>query len=294
MSPIVKQKKEKFTLSGKYLLLIFTVISVALMIVTYGTTAFDGPFNAVVGYVVVPFENGIAKLGSWLGQRSDEFTDIKTLLEENNALKEEIAKLTEENTILAQDKYELNSLRELYELGNEYDSYNKVGARIIAKDSGNWFSSFIIDKGSADGLAVDMNVIAAGGLIGRISSIGPNWARVTAIISDGNHVSAQVLSTGETLVVSGDLELMGRGIISFSMLKDDENIVTEGDKVVTSKISDKYLPGIIVGYIQYIENDSNNLTKSGYITPAADFKYLSDVLVITDLKNTDYENAEGD
>jgi rod shape-determining protein MreC len=78
------------------------------------------------------------------------------------------------------------------------------------------------------------------------------------------------------------------------MLKDDENIVTEGDKVVTSKISDKYLPGIIVGYIQYIENDSNNLTKSGYITPAADFKYLSDVLVITDLKNTDYENAEGD
>ena len=90
MSPIVKQKKEKFTLSGKYLLLIFTVIAVALMIVTYGTTAFDGPFNAVVGYVVVPFEKGISKLGSWLGKRSDEFTDIKKLLEENNALKEEL------------------------------------------------------------------------------------------------------------------------------------------------------------------------------------------------------------
>ena len=111
MSPVVKQKKEKFTLSGKYLLLIFSVISLILMVLTYGTSAFDKPLNTAVGYVVVPFETGISRLGSWLSNRSDEFTDVKDLLAENEALKQEIARLTEENSILAQDKYELTELR---------------------------------------------------------------------------------------------------------------------------------------------------------------------------------------
>ncbi|MCQ2525567.1 MAG: rod shape-determining protein MreC [Lachnospiraceae bacterium] len=289
MSPVVKQKREKFTLSGKYLLLILSIICILLMVFTYGTTAFDKPLNAVVGYVVVPFETGISRLGSWLSNRSDEFTDVKALLAENEALRDEIARLTEENSILAQDKYELNELRILFELNDEYNDYNKVGAHIIAKDSGNWYSSFIIDKGTDDGLLVDMNVIAGGGLVGRISSVGPNWARVTTVISDGNYVSAMMLSTNDTLIVEGSLELMSSGIIAFSQLKDSNDVVVEGDKVVTSKISDKYLPNILIGYIQYVAGDSNNLTKSGYLTPAVDFSNLSEVLVITDIKNVDYK-----
>jgi len=290
MSPVVKRKKEKFTLSGKYLLLIFSVVCILLMVFTYGTSAFDGPLNAVVGYVVVPFENGIARFGGWLSSKSDEFTDVKQVLAENEALKAEIARLNEENILLSQGKYELNELRILFELDDEYKSYKKVGAHIISKDPGNWFSSFVIDKGTMDGLAVDMNVIAGGGLVGRISSVGPNWARVTTIISDGNYVSAMILSTNDTLMVEGSLELMDSGIILFSQLKDKDKVVVEGDKVVTSKISDKYLPNILVGYIQYVSDDSNNLTRSGYLTPAVDFSNLSEVLVITDMKNTDYND----
>ena len=53
-----------------------------------------------------------------------------------------------------------------------------------------------------------------------------------------------------------------------------------GDKVVTSSISEKYLPGILIGYISELNNDSNNLTKSGTVNPAVDFKHLQEVLVI--------------
>ena len=60
--------------------------------------------------------------------------------------------------------------------------------------------------------------------------------------------------------------------------------VKEGDKVVTSNISDKYLPGLLIGYITSIESDSNNLTHSGTITPAVDFEHMDEVLVILDLK----------
>ena len=284
MSPVVKKKGERFTLPGKYLLFILTVLCIFLMLLTFGTNVFDKPLNTALGYVVIPFQQGISRAGEWLSRRSEELGQIRVLLDENARLKEEVAALTEENTLLQQDKYELNHLRELMELDEQYSGYEKTGARIISKDPGNWYSSFTIDKGSDDGLAVDMNVIAGGGLVGRITSTGPNWARVTAIISDNSNVSAMTLATGDNLIVSGDLQRMSEGVITFTKLVDSKNVVAEGDKIVTSDISDKYLPNILIGYIHTINRDNNNLTKSGYIAPAVDFEHLSEVLVITDLK----------
>ncbi len=269
---------------SKYLLLILTILCTLLMLITFGTDVFNKPLNSVVGYVVVPFQQGIGKLGGWLSKRSDELVQIRMLLEENARLKEENAALKEENILLQQDKYELNSLRELIDLDEQYGRYSKVGARIIGRDAGNWYSSFLIDKGSDDGLAVDMNVIADGGLVGRITSVGPNWARVTSIISDNSNVSGMTLATEDNMIVSGDLKLMAENCISFSQLVDSRNLVAEGDKVVTSNISDKFLPNILIGYISSIDKDANNLTKSGLITPAVDFEHLGEVLVITDRK----------
>ncbi|MCM1540865.1 MAG: rod shape-determining protein MreC [Blautia sp.] len=284
MSPIIKRKGERFTLPSKYLLLILTILCTGLMLVTFGTDVFNRPLNTAVGYVIVPFQRGISKMGGWLSSRSEELVQIRTLLDENARLREEIAALTEENTLLQQDKYELNRMRELVALDEQYGEYDKVGARIIARDSGNWYSAFIIDKGTEEGLAVDMNVIAGGGLVGRITSVGPNWAKVTSVISDNVNVSAMTLSTEDNLTVTGDLKLMADNCITFSQLVDSQNKVAEGDKVVTSDISDKYLPNILIGYINTINKDNNNLTKSGLITPAVDFEHLSEVLVITDLK----------
>ena len=284
MSPIIKRKGERFTLPGKYLLFILTAVCTILMLITFGTDVFNRPLNAVVGYVVVPFQQGIGAMGSWLSNRSGELVQIRSLLEENARLKEEIAALTEENTILQQDKYELNKMRELFELDEQYAQYNKVGARIIARDDGNWYSAFVIDKGEKDGLAVDMNVIAGGGLVGRITSVGPNWSRVTSIISDDSNVSGMTLATEDNLIVSGDLELMAEGCISYEKLVDSQNKVVVGDKVVTSNISDTYLPNILIGDISSINKDSNNLTKLGQLIPVVDFDHLSEVLVITDRK----------
>ncbi len=161
-----------------------------------------------------------------------------------------------------------------------------MGASIISRASGNWYSAFLIDKGTEQGLQEDMNVIAGGGLVGRISSVGPNWARVTAIISDNANVSGMTLATEDNLIVSGSLKGMNEGVIYFSKLVDSKGAVQAGDKIVTSDISDKFLPGILIGYVLTVSNDNNNLTKSGSLIPAVDFEHLSEVLVITDQKQT--------
>lgn len=284
MSPVVKRKREKFSIPSKYLLLILTVICIAMMAVTFLTDYTPATVNKIVGYVVVPFQNGVSRVGSWISTRVDELGELRIVLQENQELKEQIAELTIQNTQLQQDKYELNNLRELYKLDEQYSGYEKVGARIIARDSGNWFHAFTIDKGLDDGLAIDMNVIAGGGLVGRIEEIGSNWSKVNSIINDNSNVSAMVLASSDTMIVTGSLQLMSEGKIGFELLTDSKNQVETGDKIVTSNISDKYLPGILIGYVSEIGQDSNNITKSGTITPAVDFEHLEEVLVILETK----------
>ncbi len=284
MSPIVKRRGEEFTLPSKYLLFILTIVCVGTIIITFNTSLFTGPLNSFAGVFVVPFQKGMTTVGTFLRDTTDKLESITKLLDENQQLKKQIDELTVTNTNLEQEKYELTELRNLYELDALYENYQKTGARIIAKDAGNWYHAFVIDKGSDDGIMIDMNVIAGGGLVGRVIDVGPDWAKVQSIIADNAAVSGMVLSSSDNLIVSGDLELYKQGYVSFSKLVDEADKVSIGDKVVTSNISDKYLPGILIGYISTIDDDSNNLTKSGRITPAVDFEHMNEVLVLLDQK----------
>ena len=150
MSPVVKRKREKFSIPSKYLLLILTGVCITLMAITFLTDYTPATVNKVAGYIIVPFQNGVSRVGSWISTRVDELGELRIVLQENQELKEQIAELTIQNTQLQQDKYELNNLRELYKLDEQYSGYEKVGARIIARDTGNWFRAFTIEKGLDD------------------------------------------------------------------------------------------------------------------------------------------------
>lgn len=272
--------------SSKYWLMILSIVCAILMGLSLITEGISGPLLTVANYTVIPMQKGINTIGMWMNDLTQNFETLQEVRDENEILQEKVDSLTVENNMLQQEKYELERLRELYKLDQKYADYEKVGAHITAADSGNWFNTFIIDKGEKDGIAVDMNVMAGSGLVGIITEVGPNWARVRSIIDDESNVSAMVLSTSDKCIISGDLTLMQDGKIRFGQLPNNDSEIEKGEKIVTSHISDKYLPGILVGYVKEIEVDSNNLTRSGYITPAVDFQHLQEVLVITTTKET--------
>ncbi len=284
--PIRRREPFRPHIPGRYLLLLVTALCVGMILTTYYTDVLNGPLSGFANYVVIPFQDGVSKAGEWLIKREQLVSDIKELQKENEALRQENEELSVTNNALLQEKHELTELRNLYQLDQTYADFPKTGCRIIAKENGSWYHSFVIDKGSEDGLSVDMNVLADGGLVGRITYIGRHWSRVQAVIDDNSNVSATVLSSQKNLIVSGNLTLYEEGTISFSELADPDDLVKVGDSVVTSNISDKYLPGILIGYISEIQTDPNNLTKSGRITPAVDFSRLDTVLVIQKLKQT--------
>ncbi len=286
MSPVVKKKAEKKKIPPKYALLAVTVLCIILMALTYNGKIGVGPGSAIAGAVLVPLQKGLTSVCNDLVEEAGRRRNLDEMIEENKKLQEEIDTLQAENARLMQDRYELTELRALYELDQAYEDYDTVGARVIGADSGSWFDSFIIDKGSEDGIEVNMNVMAGAGLVGIVSSTGSHWARVNTIIADNSNVSAMVLHTQDHLIVSGSMQLIEQGRISYSQLIDDDSQVQKGDKVVTSNISDKYLPGILIGYISSINLDSNQLTKSGLLAPVADFEHLSQVLIITRMKES--------
>ena len=238
----------------------------------------------IANVTVVPLQQGINHIGGWMGDMKDNFATLRQLQEENERLQEQIDALTTENNYLLEESYEYERLQELYELDQNYAEYEKTAAHVIGKDSGNWFNTFTIDKGSIDGIEVDMNVLAGSGLAGIVTDVGPTWARVRSIIDDSTNVSGMVLSTSDTCIISGDLSLMSSGQIAFDQMENNDNVVAVGDQIVTSYISDKYLQGILIGSVSEINVDSNNLTRSGYITPAVDFRNIQEVLVITTTK----------
>ena len=286
------KKKNRYHMQTKHLIAVMTILCIGLIALSLSSRFSFAPVRSALGYVIVPFQNGINVVGDWLTEQKNGFQSMKELAQENEDLKAQVDELEAKNSTLVQDQEEVDRLRTLYNLDQDYSEYDKVAAQVIGKDAGNWYNTFIINRGSEDGIAVDMNVIAGAGLAGIVTEVGPHWATVRSIIDDTSNVSATITSISQNCIVTGDLEMMDEGKIRFIQLTDREDQVQEGDKVVTSSVSSKFLRGILIGYISDVETDSNNLTKQGTIIPAVDFDNIQEVLVITQLKQqTDEEGA---
>lgn len=277
------KKKFKNIFSSKVWLTILTIICILFIALTLFTDILTNPMQKAASKIIVPLQKGVNGIGLWLTEKSELLNSIEQLQADNKALQAQIDKLSEEKLLTLKDQVELEQLRELYQLDNAYSDYEKIGANVIARGSNNWYNTFTIDKGSSDGIKKDMNVIAGNGLVGIVTEVSEDYSIVRSIIDDSSKVSAMLLNTSDVCTVSGDLMLMEDGYIRLQYL-DGSVTIKNGDMIITSNISEKYHEGLLIGYAKDIKMDSNNLTQSGYVVPAVDFKHINKVLVILDPK----------
>ncbi len=277
------KRKSDLYFSVKYLLMGLTIVCLLLLVITYAKGGSIAVYKNAIADFFSPLQTAVHNIGDW-------FEEKEKLQEEKESLVAEIEKLQTMNEALQEQIYgyqneaiELAELRELFALQEKHSEYEMIGARIIAKESGAWFHKFTINRGTADGVEIDMNVLAAGGLVGIVTDVGEHYAIVTSIIDDQMNVSACSLASRDSCMIMGDLECMSQGYIRIMYVQKDAEI-RDYDAIITSNTSSKYLPGILIGYAIHFETDPNNLTKSGYLLPAVDFHSIETVLVITDKK----------
>ena len=241
----------------------------------------------VLAGVTAPVQKGINRVGGFFSEVDKERLALE---EANERIAQLESQLDEMNQTMISYDSRINDyqyMQRLLELKTEYTDYETTGASVVFTDTGdNWYSSFTIDKGLADGLKEGMNVVADGGLAGYLSEVTEHYSVVTTIINDNINVSGEQMSTGDACMVMGDLLMAKRDGLLPLRYMDAGFDISEDQVIMTSRISDLYLPGILIGYATHIEEDENALTASGYLKPAVDFRHIRHVLVILTTKET--------
>ncbi|MCX8129229.1 MAG: rod shape-determining protein MreC [Clostridia bacterium] len=275
---------------------LFVVILVTVTIfIIMGVTATPGSRLAYIGDAVSvplsPFQSFFSFIGEKVEGSFTFFKDMKELKKENEELKTKVDELENERRNLLRYEKENKELRDALNLKNQFSNYESVGGNIIAKDVGNWFNIFTIDRGNSDGITDFSPVITSKGLVGCVNDTMPFTSKVLSIIDVDSTVSVLISKYSEMAIVRGDLKLKDEGFCRMDNIGDEIEL-SAGDTIETSGMGGIYPRGILVGRVKETRRDSGESRKYAVIEPAVDFKKLQEVFVLKSKnKNTDIGSA---
>ncbi|MBE7047796.1 MAG: rod shape-determining protein MreC [Ruminococcaceae bacterium] len=262
------------------ILLVLTVIIFIMMGVSFAAnnSSVSTP-GSILGTVFRPAWQFFSYVGNGVGGFFDYLGDMRNFQSENLELKDQVAALSEQVREMDGYKQENERLRRLLELSSREEGLDMVGCEVIAKDPGNWFYTFTIDKGSHAGLAIDDAVISDRGLVGRITEVGPNWSKVLTIIDADSSVGALVNRTQSFAIVDGDLTLGDHGQCQLNHIAAGNSLVP-GDTIVTSGLGGIYPEGILIGTVLEVKSDSLGYSQYAVVDTAVDFERIREVMVV--------------
>ncbi|NLM73185.1 MAG: rod shape-determining protein MreC [Clostridiaceae bacterium] len=258
---------------------LIVVLLLTLAAVSYNEKNGVNVISNIISIPAVPFQKAVTFMDEKISDFFGYFEDIKKTKAENEELRQRINELEQEILDIEKLKKENRELRDVLNYKNQYEEYEFLGSSIIAKDPGNWFDVFTIDRGSKDQITVDSPVVTAYGLVGRISKIDAFSSKVVSIIDMDSTVSARLSKSRDLIVVRGDLELRNQGQCRADYIPPDAD-VQPGDTVETSGIGGIFPKGIVIGKVVKVVKNEGQYDSYAIIEPVVDFKRLEEVIVL--------------
>jgi len=269
-------------------LAVFVVLSIAILTAYFGESS-GGFFHTLqrgAQEAVAPVETGASRalkpvrdLFGWVGDTIDAKDQNADLKKEVQRLRGDLAQA---ETAL-RDADQLKGLASLREENYFPQSTAPVTARVIARSSTVWYSNVKIDKGSDDGLRENQPVIAAGGLIGKLTSVTGGTSEVRLITDGQSGVSAQVFPAGVTGVVRPEVgnpdDLLLEHVESGRRVTENTLVVTSG--FTSSKTESLFPRGIPIGRVTKVDLDELETYQRVHVKPFADLRRIDVVQVLT-------------
>ena len=226
-----------------------------------------------------PFEYGVSR-AAWAGRTGIDIVDqIWSNWEELDALRRENRALRAEQTAYSEILAENIRLRALAGFRQGYTQFSLLGATVIAREYGTWTNTVVIDRGSASGLVKYMPVIVPEGLVGFVSEVYLDTARVQLITDPRTSVGAIVQRPASRVVSLVQGSGSQPGTLSFVNLSREADVL-KGDSLVTSGYGGVYPRGLLIGQVSEVTDDPSTPAREARVAPAADFSRLEEVFVI--------------
>lgn len=263
---------------------IISLISIilVLLIILYSTVIKNTAFHSnIVSSVVNPVQtfftnisNSINNTKQELKENSEFQAKIKELEEKIN---EQNHKLIDYEEAIRQNEF----YKDFLEIKEENPNYKFVDARIISRNTNDTYCSFVIDKGTVDGVKVHDTIITAEGLVGYVSDAYTTQSTVMTVLNPKINVSAIDNHSRDTGNITGDAGLSVDGYTKMIYVSS-ENTMSSGNFVITSGEGGIFPKGLIVGTVIEVKTSQNKISCEATIQPIVDFSKINDVMIITD------------
>lgn len=263
---------------------VVSIIALVLvcLIVLYSTVIKNTAFHSnIVSSVINPIQTMFSNISNSVNDKKNEQTENKKLLKKIEELEgiisEQNQKLVDYEEAIRQNEF----YKDFLEIKEENPSYKFVDARIISRNTNDTYCSFIIDKGTVDGVKVHDTIITAEGLVGYVSDAYTTQSTVITVLNPKINISAIDNHSRDTGNVTGDASLSVDGFTKMIYISS-ENTMSSGNFVITSGEGGIFPKGLIIGTVVEVKTSQNKISCEATIQPIIDFNKINDVMIITD------------
>lgn len=263
---------------------IAVIVVVVAIITLIGLGARAGRANAAenaLGELASPVQTAASAVVGWFEGLYGYLYEYDILVEENNALRAQVAELQEQAREYSAALEENDALRELLGFLQKNTNLEDLElAKIIAWDASNYTSAFTISKGERSGIEVgDCVITEYGALVGQVIELGDTWATVRTIIDVHTDVGALVGDSQYAGVISGEYSAMRDGQTQITYLASGASIF-EGDEILTSGKGGLFPSGLLIGRVAAVMSEAGGQVVYGIVEPACNLGTLSQIYVV--------------
>ena len=264
--------------------IVFTILmAITLLMMAFSSNPYVLDVQRGLSFALRPFQGALAAAAEGIASVASAVTEIDALRIDNAALLDDNERLANENARLRALKEENDQLTALLQLQGGFE-HETVAARVIGREMLETRRLITLDKGTDDGIALgDVVILKGGALAGRVTDVGPNFARITLISDSSSTVVGQLLGTGATGEIVGQAGsvLIMRNIDSAVQIGLDEEVFTAGIELAGG-IRSPYPKGLVIGTVVDVARDANDVVQTAYLVPAANLDSFELALVIID------------
>lgn len=265
------------------ILLTVAVVLLAGVIAAAALASGTSPLTSAVGTVFSPLSDAAAYISEKFDNFKGGFISSRSYMDRVDELEEQVADYQSKLVDYEKLQKQVEAYEKFLGVKEKNPDFQFVAGTVIGRDAADVFGSFVLNCGSADGVAVGDPVISGEYLIGIVNETSPTSCTVLSVCDPKFSAAAYEIRTGEAGYTQTTTKLGVQGVLKLSGLERD-TAVAEGGIVCTSGVGGVFPRGLIIGTVTTVQKEEGDISYYAEVKPEIEISEVQDAFVITDFE----------